>query len=86
MTSFLVFDRFRPMFFFESRIQLFITFRDLKHLGTPKTPWEVPFGVVTHGMDTVIDKLYQGYGDQYDFNPGGVNQGKLMRVGNGYLK
>lgn len=46
----------------------------------------MPFGVVTKGMETVIDKLYNGYGDQQGFNPEGVSQGKLQQQGNDYLR
>ncbi|CAM9428313.1 unnamed protein product, partial [Hapterophycus canaliculatus] len=63
--------------------QVFITFVDLPHLG--KSPWETPFGVVTEGMDSVVDKFYQGYGDQQPFNQDGISQGMLQKRGNEYL-
>lgn len=66
--------------------QVFITFKALPHLGKPSAPWEVPFGVVSKGMDTVVDKLYSGYGEMYRYNPNGIDQGKLMKLGNQYLK
>ncbi|CAN0350705.1 unnamed protein product [Ascophyllum nodosum] len=66
--------------------QLFITLRELSHLGTASAPWETPFGVVTTGMETVIDNLYMGYGDQLPFNKNGVNQGILQQRGNAYLR
>lgn len=65
-------------------VKLFITFKDMPHLG--KTPWETPFGRVTQGMETVVDKFYQGYGDQYPFNEDGINQGTLQQRGNEYLR
>lgn len=65
-------------------MKLFITFKDMPHLG--KTPWETPFGRVTQGMETVVDKFYQGYGDQYPFNEDGINQGTLQQRGNEYLR
>ncbi|CAM9327298.1 unnamed protein product, partial [Choristocarpus tenellus] len=64
--------------------QVFITFKDLPFLG--KSVWETPIGTVTSGMDSVVDKLYSGYGDQAGFNKGGVNQGRLQREGNSYLR
>jgi len=69
---------------FGAPFQTFITFVDLPHLG--KTPWETPFGEVTEGMDTVVDKLYTGYGDQKPFNEDGVDQGVLQQRGNEYLR
>ncbi|CAN0089257.1 unnamed protein product, partial [Ectocarpus sp. 13 AM-2016] len=64
--------------------QVFITFADIPHLG--KTPWETPLGIVTQGMDTVVDKFYTGYGDQFPFNQDGINQGTLHSRGNEYLR
>ncbi|CAN0129694.1 unnamed protein product [Ectocarpus sp. 6 AP-2014] len=64
--------------------QVFITFADIPHLG--KTPWETPLGIVTQGMDTVVDKFYTGYGDQQPFNQDGINQGTLQSRGNAYLR
>lgn len=66
------------------RGKLFITFKDLPHLG--KALWETPLGVVTQGMDSVVDKFYTGYGDQQPFNKDGINQGTLQQQGNEYLK
>jgi hypothetical protein len=37
-------------------------------------------------MKSVIDKLYKGYGDMAPFNKGGVDYGRLMAEGNGYLE
>lgn len=65
---------------------MFITFRDLPHLGSPDAPWETPLGVVTRGMNTVVDKLYNGYGDQKPFNPDGVDQRMVQTEGNAYLR
>lgn len=65
---------------------MFITFNALTHLGKPEAPWETPFGMVTDGMESVVDKLYTGYRDQQPFNPNGVNQGKLANEGNDYLR
>lgn len=56
----------------------------MPHLG--KTPWETPLGIVTQGMDTVVDKFYTGYGDQQPFNENGINQGTLQTRGNAYLR
>lgn len=50
------------------------------------SPWETPLGVVTQGMDSVVDQLYKGYGDQQNFNPKGVNQVTLQQRGNDYLR
>lgn len=66
--------------------QLFITFADLNFLGKPEAPWETPLGVVTEGMEDVVDKLYKGYRDQQPFNTAGVNQQTLMQRGNEYLR
>lgn len=56
----------------------------MPHLG--KSPWETPLGVVTAGMETLIDTLYTGYGDQAPFNAGGVDQRILQNRGNEYLR
>ncbi|CAN0464597.1 unnamed protein product, partial [Ectocarpus sp. 8 AP-2014] len=64
--------------------KVFITFADIPHLG--KTPWETPLGIVTQGMDTVVDKFYTGYGDQHPFNEDGINQVTLQSRGNAYLR
>lgn len=37
-------------------------------------------------MDTLIDTLYTGYGDQDPFNSGGVDQRILQNRGNEYLR
>lgn len=41
---------------------------------------------MTHGMESVVDKFYQGYGDQQPFNKDGINQGTLQQRGNEYLR
>lgn len=56
----------------------------MPHLG--KTPWETPLGVVTQGMESVVDHFYQGYGDQQPFNKDGINQVTLQQLGNEYLR
>ncbi|CAN0000226.1 unnamed protein product [Discosporangium mesarthrocarpum] len=66
------------------RTQVFITLKDQHSLG--KAPWETPFGLVTSGMRSIVDKLYTGYGDQEGYNKGGVSQEKLQRYGNSYLR
>lgn len=67
-------------------VQLFITYSDLGHLGKPGSPWETPVGIVTKGMNSVVDKFYQGYGDQQPFNKDGISQVKLQQRGNEYLR
>jgi peptidyl-prolyl cis-trans isomerase A (cyclophilin A) len=62
--------------------QLFIAFEDLDFLG--KSPWEVPFGVVTTGGD-VVDSWYTGYGDMPPWGHG-PDQGKLHNRGNSYIR
>ncbi|CAM9946328.1 unnamed protein product [Phaeothamnion confervicola] len=68
--------------------QLFIAFSDLDFLG--KSAWETPIGIVTSGMETVVDKFYQGYGDQRPYNDKGkdygVDQGRIFEEGNAYLR
>lgn len=66
--------------------KLFITFADLPHLGSPKAPWETPLGMVTEGMDTVVDKLFTGYGDQKPFNKKGIDQSIFQNRGNAYIR
>lgn len=65
---------------------MYVTFADLPNMGSPEAPWEVPFGVVTEGMKTIVDKLYTGYGEQQPFNPNGVDQSRLQEEGNSYLR
>ena len=56
---------------------LFLTLGNQPGLG--KSPWEVPVGKVTKGLD-VLHGIYTGYGD-------GVNQGRLQGVqGKAYLE
>ena len=66
--------------------QLFITFVDLPHLGKPQAPWETPLGLVTDGMETVVDQLFTGYGDQKPFNKKGIDQGIFQNRGNAYIR
>lgn len=37
-------------------------------------------------MESVVDRFYQGYGDQQPFNKDGINQGTLQQRGNEYLR
>jgi peptidyl-prolyl cis-trans isomerase A (cyclophilin A) len=62
--------------------QVFINFKDNTFLDRQGF---TPFGTVVEGLDTVVDKLYTGYGDAA---PGGKgpNQGEIMMSGNDYLK
>jgi cyclophilin family peptidyl-prolyl cis-trans isomerase len=50
------------------------------------SPWEVPFGIVTKGMD-VVRRWYSGYGEpkRGDQNEHGVDVQILYREGNEYL-
>lgn len=62
--------------------QFFINFKDngpsLDKQGFPA------FGEVTSGMDTVVDKLYSGYGEGAPRGRG-PEQGKIQSEGNAYL-
>ena len=45
-----------------------------------KSPWEVPLGVVTSGMESA-ERFYSGYGEISAFNKGGPTQQKLRNQG-----
>jgi len=60
---------------------LFIAYEDLPGLG--KSDWEVPFGIVTEGRET-IDAWYTGYGDMPPWGKG-PEQGKIHNRGNQYI-
>eukprot|EP01041_Mallomonas_annulata_P011358 gene11358-23776_t len=61
--------------------QIFIAFEDLDFLG--KSPWEVPFGKVVEGEDT-LNAFYKGYGDIPPFGKG-PDQVQLHIQGNSYI-
>ena len=43
-----------------------------------RSPWEVPFGVVSEVGMRVIDRLYSGYGE--------LDMGKIQEGGNAWIK
>jgi peptidyl-prolyl cis-trans isomerase A (cyclophilin A) len=57
---------------------IFISYAHSTSLG--KSPWEVPLGVVTSGMESA-ERFYSGYGEISAFNKGGPNQQKLRNQG-----
>lgn len=61
---------------------LFISYTHNAGLGN--SPWEVPVGYVTQGMEVV--ESFQSYGDISAFNPKGPNQNKLRNRGKAYVK
>lgn len=63
--------------------QLFFAFEDLDFLG--KAPWEVPFGRIIDGFDT-LNSLYKGYGDIPPYGKGPDQQLIQSPDGEQYLK
>lgn len=61
---------------------LFISYSDNPGLG--KSPWEVPLGYVSEGIDVV--ESFHSYGDISVFNKKGPNQNKVRNRGEEYVK
>mmetsp|Transcript_16276 Transcript_16276/g.33494 ORF Transcript_16276/g.33494 Transcript_16276/m.33494 type:complete len:266 (+) Transcript_16276:123-920(+) len=61
---------------------LFISYSNNGGLGN--SPWEVPVGYVTEGMEVV--ESFHSYGDLSVFNPKGPDQNKLRNQGETYVK
>ncbi|GMI26529.1 hypothetical protein TrRE_jg10737, partial [Triparma retinervis] len=67
----------------KSRVaDLFISYSDNPGLG--KSPWEVPLGYVSEGMDVV--ESFHSYGDISAFNSKGPNQNKMRNRGEEYVE
>jgi peptidyl-prolyl cis-trans isomerase A (cyclophilin A) len=63
--------------------QLFINLKD--NTSSLDGQGFAAFGTVTEGMDTVVDKLYSGYGEGGDMGGRGPTQGRLAAEGKPYL-
>lgn len=63
--------------------QLFINLRD--NTASLDGQGFAAFGTVTEGMETVVDKLYSGYGEGADMGGKGPTQGRLAAEGKPYL-
>ena len=63
--------------------QLFINLKD--NTASLDGQGFAAFGTVTEGMDTVVDKLFSGYGEGADMGGKGPTQGRLAKEGKPYL-
>jgi len=62
--------------------EAFISYQDTQNLG--RSAWGQPFGIVTHGMDT-LDKFYSGYGDLTSFGGSAPDPSQMYAQGCQYL-